>query len=242
MRYGIFSDIHSNIEALDAVIKAYSREEIDRYLCVGDVVGYAANPKECIEKVKSLVMATVAGNHDWGSVKLFSTDYFNPLAKEAILWTERNLNDAVRYFLEQLKLVYKNDDLSMVHGTLNEPQDFDYMIDSHTAAKTFELMQSHICFVGHTHIPGTFVESEDSGITYGVAGEINIKDGNRYIVNVGSVGQPRDGNPKAAYCIYDTVEKKVQIKRVNYDIEAARKKIIDRGLPKFLGDRLLEAR
>jgi len=89
MRYAIFSDIHSNLEALDAVIQAYKKEEIDKYLCVGDVVGYAANPKECIEKIKTLAMITVAGNHDWASVDLFSVNYFNPVAAEAVFWTKQ---------------------------------------------------------------------------------------------------------------------------------------------------------
>ena len=110
MRYGIFSDIHANLEAFDAVIEAFKLEAIDKYLCVGDVVGYAANPKECIKKVKMLAMITVAGNHDWASVDLFSTDYFNPIASEAIFWTKRNLSDEDRYFLESLKLIYKNED------------------------------------------------------------------------------------------------------------------------------------
>jgi len=166
MRYGIFSDVHSNLEALDAVLEAYKKERIDRYLCVGDIVGYAANPRECIEKAKMLAMITVAGNHDWASVNLFSTDYFNPLAKEAIIWTQRNLDDQGRYFLGGLKLIYKNEDLTMVHGTLDKPQDFNYMSDGYTAAKTFGLLENNICFVGHTHMPGIFIESENGGIKY----------------------------------------------------------------------------
>jgi len=242
MRYGIFSDIHSNLEALDAAIKAYKKEDIDKYLCIGDVVGYATNPKECLEKVKRLSMITVAGNHDWASVNLFSTDYFNPLAKEAVSWTQRNLDDRGRYFLEGLPLVYKNEDLTMVHGTLHEPDEFNYMTDGYIASHTFELLETDICFVGHTHVPGIFIKSKDGRVRYQVEGNTDIKEGNRYIMNVGSIGQPRDGNPKAAYCIYDTDKKNAQIKRINYDIQAARKKIIAEGLPKFLGERLIIGR
>lgn len=242
MRYGIFSDIHSNLEAFEAVIKAYKKEAIDKYLCIGDVVGYATNPKECIEQTKSLAAVTIAGNHDWASVKLFSVDYFNPRAKEAIFWTMRNLEARESEFLESLKLVYRNEDLILVHGTLNNPGDFDYMSNGYIAEETFRLMETNICFVGHTHIAATYIKDNSERIQYQENGIIDIKPQDKYIVNVGSVGQPRDGNRKATYCIYDTDKKRVQIKRVDYDVSAVRKKIIDCGLPQFLGDRLLIGR
>jgi predicted phosphodiesterase len=242
MRYGIFSDIHSNLEALDTVIKAYKKESIDIYLCGGDAVGYAANPKECIEKVKSLANITVAGNHDWAGVDLFSLEYFNPLAKEAILWMRKILDDNERYFLETLKLVYENKDLTLVHGTLDNPQEFDYMTDEYTAQRTFKILKTNICFVGHSHVAGIFIEDELGKLYYNEEGFQEILPTHKYIVNVGSVGQPRDHNPKAAYCIYDTEKKEIRIKRINYDIESVRKKIITCGLPKFLGDRLLVGR
>jgi len=242
MRYGIFSDIHSNLEALEAVIQAYKKEDIDKYLCVGDIVGYATNPGECIERIKALTMTIVAGNHDWASVNLFSTDYFNPLAKEAISWTQRNLDEGGRYFLEQLMLIYKNEDLTMVHGTLDEPGDFNYMTDDDIAFRTFELLETDICFVGHTHVPGVFIKSENNHIRYREDNNTNIKEDSKYIINVGSVGQPRDGDPKAAYCIYDTDKKNIQIKRVNYDTQTTRKKIIAEVLPRFFGERLIIGR
>ena len=239
MRYGIFGDIHSNLEALEAVIEAYQKEHIDKYLCAGDVVGYATNPKECIDKVKTLAMITVAGNHDWGSVDLFSADYFNPNAKEAISWTKRNLGEQDKYFLESLKLVYKNEDLTLVHGTLDNPQDFNYMTDGYIAEETFRVLETNICFVGHSHAAGIFIKDKDDNLYYLEEQYIDIKDANKYIVNVGSVGQPRDGNPQGAYCIFDSDKKGVRIERISYDIKTARKKIIKAGLPKFLGDRLV---
>jgi putative phosphoesterase len=242
MRYGIFSDIHSNIEALDAVVTALKKEKVDTYLCIGDVVGYASSPKECIEIVKSLANITTAGNHDWASADLFSLDYFNAHAKEAILWTKKLLTEKDRYFLESLKLVYKNQDITLVHGTLENPEEFAYMTDECVAQETFKLMETDICFVGHTHIAGIFIKDKNEGIDYRLDAFIGIKAGNKYIVNVGSVGQPRDRNPKPAYCVYDTDKKEIHIKRVGYDIETTRKKIIDAGLPNFLGDRLLVGR
>lgn len=239
MRYGIFSDIHSNLEALEAVLAAYQLEKIDKYLCLGDVVGYAANPKECIAKVQALAMVTIAGNHDWASIDLSPADYFNPLAKEAISWTKLNLDDRDTYFLGSLKLIYKNEDLTLVHGTLDNPQDFNYLTDDYIARETFRLLENNICFVGHTHIAGIFIKDKDGHIDYDEGNSIEIKEGNQYIINVGSVGQPRDGNPQAAYCIYDTAKKEAQIKRISYNIEITRRKIISAGLPRFLADRLV---
>jgi len=242
MRYGIFSDIHSNLEALVEVTKAFEKESIDTYLCLGDIVGYAANPNECIEKIRTLANVVVAGNHDWASVNLFSADYFNPDAREAIFWTRKNLNDLSRSFLESLELKYEREDLALVHGTLNDPKDFNYMTDGYVAEETFRLMGNNICFVGHTHIVGIFIKDRDEYISYQRNNSISIRPDDKYIVNVGSVGQPRDGNPKASYCVFDTDKKEVLIKRINYNIKATRKKIIKAGLPKFLGDRLLSGK
>lgn len=242
MRYGIFSDIHSNIEALDKVIGAYKKEAIDKYFCIGDVVGYAANPKECIERVERLAKISVAGNHDWGAVNLLPLDYFNEYAKEALIWTRRNIGEAEKYFLESLQAVYKNEDFTLVHGTLDNPGEFNYMTDGYIAEGTFQILETVLCFIGHTHQPGLFMKDKDGDIHYRHGDSWDINPENRYIVNVGSVGQPRDGNPEAAYCIYDTDKKEVQIKRVGYDSAATGKKIIDIGLPSFLGDRLLEGR
>lgn len=242
MRYGIFSDIHSNLEALNAVMEAFSIEAIDQYLCVGDIVGYAANPRECIEKVQSLSCPVVAGNHDWAAVSLFSLDYFNPTAAEAILWTKSRLPESNKAYLENLKLTFKNNDLVLVHSTLDNPQDFNYMTDGFIAEETFRLLDVPICFVGHTHVPGVFTKDGEERIHYREDNSCDVALGQKYIVNVGSVGQPRDGNTQAAYCIYDTATNKVEVKRVAYEIELTRKKINSAGLPEYLGHRLFLGR
>ncbi|MCM8781289.1 MAG: metallophosphatase family protein [Candidatus Omnitrophica bacterium] len=242
MRYGIFSDVHSNLPALEAVFLAYNKESVDEYLCAGDVVGYAANPNECIELVKKQAMVTVAGNHDWAAIDLFSTDYFNSVAKEAIIWTRNNLEPAGRYFLGSLNLVYKNEDLTLVHGTLSNPGNFDYMEDTLTALETFRLLDTPVCFVGHTHVPGVFIKDAAGNLFYSDSVHLHMKEGNQYVVNVGSVGQPRDGNPQAAYCVYDTKTKEIFIKRVSYDINLTRREIIKVRLPLFLSERLLLGR
>lgn len=242
MRYGIFSDIHSNLEALEAVLKAYKRASIDKYLCVGDVVGYAADPGECIRKVRELTATTVAGNHDWASADKFCLDYFNPQAAKAIIWTKARLNKQESYFLASLKLTFSNEDLTLVHATLDDPAGFAYLTDAGTAIQTFDLLNNPICFVGHTHLPGAFIQNEDKRIDYSSQEMLKLKKKKKYIVNVGSVGQPRDGNPAASYCIYDTDKKIVWIKRIDYDFNSAGRKIIAAGLPAFLAHRLSAGR
>jgi predicted phosphodiesterase len=242
MRYGIFSDVHSNLEALEAVLAAYRQAAIDKYLCVGDIVGYAANPRECIEKVRSLVSTSVAGNHDWACSGLFSSDYFNPLAAKAVIWTKDKLDAQEGYFLKSLKLTFSNQDLTLVHATLNDPAAFSYLRSIQFTSPTFELLESALCFVGHTHVPGVFIQNQDKSIDYFEGEILKLEKNKKYIVNTGSVGQPRDGNPQASYCIYDTDKKTLWIKRRDYDFKAAGKKIIAAGLPEFLAARLAVGR
>lgn len=242
MRYGIFSDVHANLEALEAVAKSLKAEQIDRYFCIGDLVGYGANPNECVDKVRSLAALSVAGNHDWASVNLFSMKYFNPEAADAILWTRQRLNPESTNFLEALKLIFLNEDFTLAHGTLDNPQEFNYLLDGFSAWETFQLLKTKVCFIGHTHIPLVFIKDKSDEVYIEKDDIINLAEDKTYIINAGSVGQPRDGNPQASYCIFDTQDKEVRIKRVSYDFKKARKKIIDAGLPKFLGDRLLSGK
>ncbi|MCM8799227.1 MAG: metallophosphatase family protein [Candidatus Omnitrophica bacterium] len=238
MRYGIFSDIHSNLEALEAVIKAYRRESIDIYLCVGDIVGYAADPSNCIQLVKKISSVVIAGNHDWAAVDLFPIDYFNPVAKRAIIWTKTKLSEEEKRYLGSLSLTYRNDNLSLVHGTLDSPQDFKYMDEVFDAEESFKILENNICFIGHSHISGVFVKDDQNKVYYYEPTHLKLSKNYQYIVNVGSVGQPRDGNPFACYSVFDTEKKEVWIKRVDYDIKSSYKKIIEAGLPVFLAERL----
>ena len=237
MRYGIFSDVHGNLEALEEVLEKYKEENIDKYLCVGDLVGYGANPKECIQKIKGLKAEIVAGNHDWAAVGLTDTTYFRPVAKQAIIWTATQLDEKEKKFLKSLKLVYKNKDLIAAHGTLNDPEKFQYLLDSDLAQMTFDLMKKNICFVGHSHVLGAFI-TDGKKTSYSSKSKIKIEKNKKYIINVGSVGQPRDRNSRAAFCIFDTEKNEINLKRTNYNIEEAQKKIAKAGLPQFLAARL----
>lgn len=241
MRYGIFSDIHGNLEAMEAVIYAFEKEVIDRYCCVGDIVGYSANPHECIEIVKNLKAACVAGNHDWAVVDKTDIRYFNPMAKEAIYWTRLHASREDMAFLDGLGLIFKSEEFILAHGTLQEPSFFYYLTDEMQAGAMFRLMDRNVAFVGHSHIPGIFIQIQNH-VECLPAFDVQLAQGCKYIVNTGSVGQPRDGNPMATYCIFDTAAGTISIKRVNYDIESAQKKILKMHLPPFLASRLAVGR
>ncbi|MDP8266008.1 MAG: metallophosphoesterase family protein [Candidatus Aceula meridiana] len=239
MRYGIFADVHGNLEALEAVIAAYKKESIDKYFFCGDVVGYGANPSECIERIKSLNAVCIAGNHDRVAIEKRDIEKLNIYAKEAMLWTKENISQGDKDFLDSLDLVFQDNDFVMVHGTLSDPERFDYLRNFFQATQIFELIETLVCFVGHSHAPAIFVEKAYSGDPFKERG-VQLNAGCRYIVNAGSVGQPRDGDPKAAYVIFDTQKKIIEIKRVAYDIKSAQDKILKAGFPKKLAERLVE--
>ncbi len=241
MRYGIFSDVHGNLQALEFVLFALKQERAESHLCVGDVVGYGANPHECIDLLKNLPSVCVAGNHDWAVVDKINIDYFNPLAKAAILWTKENASREDMAFLGCLNLIYKTTEFVLVHGTLEEPAYFHYLLDVRQAAGMFKLMDVPLCFVGHSHIPDIFI-NRGGRVERSPSLEISLEENCQYIVNVGSVGQPRDGNPQASFCVYDSTEKTISIKRVDYDIEEAQRRIVAAGLSVFLASRLAVGR
>ncbi len=237
MRYAIIGDIHSNLEALQAVIQVSREEGVRTIICTGDIVGYGANPNECIDLIQQEKIICVAGNHDWAVCGKIDEEYFNRQAQEAVWWTQENLTKEHMEFLKNLELIYKNDDLVMVHGTLNQPQEFIYLNDPVKAMDTFYLMDKPICFVGHTHVPQILVRANNRNDFF-KGTEIDMQPNHQYIVNVGGTGQPRDSNPTAPYGIYDPDLKRVSLKRVTYDLVKAQKKIFDAGLPKMLGQRL----
>ncbi|NQU95553.1 MAG: metallophosphoesterase family protein [Candidatus Omnitrophica bacterium] len=237
MRYGIISDIHGNLEALRVAKKVLSREKLDKVLCGGDIVGYGADPGECIKNVKELCSDIVCGNHDAASCNLSDAANFNSTAKKAIEWTREKLTSEENAFIKGLSLVYKNQHLTLVHGTLKDPGAFHYMLDGDAARATFHLMKTPVAFVGHTHVPGLFVY-KNNRINFFYKEKARISKGEKAIVNTGSVGQPRDGDPRLCYCVYDTQRSTIELKRLPYDIEKAQAKIEKSGLPSFLAHRL----
>jgi len=241
MKYAIFADMHSNLEAYQAVLEKLKKEKPSKYFCVGDIVGYGADPVKCVEITKALNPVSVCGNHDWAVASLANLENFNPYAKDGIVWTKEAVADKEIDFLKRLELVHEDDELTLVHGSLFRPEEFNYVIDMYSAYKMLEMARTNISFIAHSHIPGIFV-MENGKPGYATTASVKIKEGRKYLVNVGSVGQPRDGDPRGAYCIYDKGKKTLEIKRVKYDIKKAQKKILDAGLPELLAHRLREGR
>ncbi len=242
MRYAIISDIHGNMEALRAVLDALSREGIDAYLSIGDLVGYGADPKECIELLRSLdPQVLIAGNHEWGVLGMANMENFNDLARDAVLWSRNILDKKEIEYLKSFRLAYEDEKITLVHGTLNMPEEFYYIFDSDDACVTISQMKNYLCFVGHTHVPAIF-SSDNNKVDYLEGPKIRVDSERRYVINSGSVGQPRDGDPRASYAIYDDEEPTVEIKRVEYDVKKAQEKILRAGLPARLAYRLSEGR
>lgn len=239
MRYGIISDIHGNLEALKKVLEILKKSSIDKYLCLGDLVGYGADPGPCMESVRSLNPLTVVGNHDWVVLHPKRTTSFNPYAREAILWTMRQILTTQKDYLASLPFIEEGEDFILVHGSLDEPKTFNYIFSLRDLELNFRLLQKKICFFGHSHIPGIYSYSlREKRIELLPVGMVKFEDEKKYLINAGSVGQPRDRNPSASFAIYDTEEKTLWIKRCFYDIRRAQEKILQAGLPKILAERL----
>lgn len=239
MKYALFADIHSNLEAFQAVSEEFKKENINEYICLGDVVGYAANPNECIKLVKELNPITIiAGNHDWASVGRVDINYFNPIAQEAVLWTQKQLTEENKNFLRDPPLIKEFADFVIVHGSLYSPEKWHYICTLQDTKKNFKYQKKKICFIAHSHQP--FIVSQDrKGNCKGVREtEISLKEDYRYLINIGSIGQPRDSNPDACYCLYDPDKRELEIKRIPYQTKKAHDKIIAAGLPQKLAWRL----
>jgi diadenosine tetraphosphatase ApaH/serine/threonine PP2A family protein phosphatase len=242
MRYCIFSDVHGNREAFEAVMAAFAKEGVDQHLFLGDIIGYGADPHACIAGLKALKpQILTAGNHEWGVLGLLDMEYFNEYAEAAVEWTKNLLHQEELDYLKSFRLFHEDGELTFVHGSLEQPARFKYILDNDDADLSLRLLRTPLCFVGHTHVPGAyFFEKGEAIFTKGP--KVSIEPDKKYIINAGSVGQPRDGDPRASYVIYDDKEKTVEIKRVAYDIKTAQKKIVKAGLPAWLATRLAEGR
>jgi diadenosine tetraphosphatase ApaH/serine/threonine PP2A family protein phosphatase len=236
MKFAIFGDIHANLEALQAVLYDAQEQGCASYVCLGDIVGYAANPVECLETVRGLNCPTVRGNHDEGASGNSSLDELNPLAYAALMWTREQLSEEQRQWLKDLKLVRQVRDFTIVHATLDSPGNWGYVTNRFDAMASFSYQFTQVCFYGHTHVPRIF--EKDDAVRASRGTEVSLTRGTKYFVNVGSVGQPRDGDWRAAYTIYDVQAQTISIRRLEYDIETAQRKIHEAGLPPLLADRL----
>lgn len=241
LSYAIISDVHANLEALKAVLEKIEFDNIDRILFLGDSVGYGPDPNECADILKKKALVMVAGNHDQAATGQIDTAYFNPYAKTAIEWTTRVLTDNIIKHIQSLPVTERlpEDNIFLVHATPKEPEKWHYLLYKQNASENFKHFEESICFLGHSHIP-FIVELSHGGELSVHYTQVAIREGNRYIVNAGSVGQPRDGNPDATYVLFKN--KMIKIKRVSYDILLTQKKMRKAGLPSYLVERLLKGR
>ena len=236
MRFAIFSDIHANLEALEAVLADAHKRKCTHFVCLGDVVGYNANPHECVDRIRKLDCPIVKGNHDEQASLPESSSDFNELAERAIKWTRDNLTEEDKQWLRELPLQRQVRDFTIVHATLDTPAQWGYVFNNLDAAASLTYQHTTVCFFGHTHVPMVFIR--DEGVRRERIEHIRVEPTKKYFISMGSVGQPRDGNWRAAYCTYDIENNLVEQLRVKYDLAVAQKKIIKAGLPRPLAERL----
>lgn len=237
MRYAILSDIHGNLPALRAVL-ADTEGRADGVLCLGDTVGYGADPAPCVDLVAARAAAVVGGNHEHAVAGLLDLDWFNRHARAAAEWTQGQLDDDHRAYLGRLPLTAEVGDATLVHASPRHPEEWDYLVSAEDGFEAFGAFATRYCFVGHSHVPGVWSLGSSGPEHDRRAVEVVPAAGRRYIVNVGSVGQPRDRDTRAAYALWDAEAGRVTIRRVAYDVAAARARIEAAGLPRFLADRL----
>ena len=246
MIYGIISDIHSNLEALQAVIEHSKEQGVEEYFCLGDIVGYNSNPEETIDLLKNLNLnSIIKGNHDYYVSSDIYLNDFNPAASQAVQWTRRNLSDEKKKWLADLPMKIELEDLNivLVHSSLDEPEAWNYVFDKFYAENNFAEQKQQICFIGHTHVPYVFeLALDDEGVeTYtnaGVCDNLKPFEKNKYLINVGSVGQSRDGNPQSSYVTFDSESREIVFHRVEYDVQTTQQKNIKAGLTDHLAFRL----
>jgi len=239
MKLAIISDIHGNLEALKSVLEDIENQKPrPAIVCLGDIVGYGAEPNECVELIMKYSLKTVIGNHDHGVLHLSDTAFFNIYAKIAIEWTAGVLSGKTEEFLNSLAYTKVFDNLTLVHASPMEPVNWGYIRNFADAENSFESFHTQLCIVGHTHIPKLYIKSKGEVCSP----LITLQNIEKALINVGSVGQPRDGNPDASYVIFDTTERSLQFRRISYDINKTAKKMLDAGLPMMLCERLFRGR
>ena len=247
MLYGIISDLHANLEALEAVLAYGENLGVKKYICLGDVVGYNADPKAVLDRLREVrPIAVIKGNHDEYVSQEEELVGFNPQAAQAVEWTREQLEDTDRFWLRDLPMT-KNlwqQKTTIVHSTLDSPEAWGYIFDKYYAENSFSYQKLPFCFIGHSHVPFAYEQIGGSKgvIQAGRYEEIRLNPNHKYLINVGSVGQPRDGDPRSAFCTFDPDERIVRLHRVEYDLQKTQQKILKAGLPERLALRLAVGR
>lgn len=237
-RIAVFSDIHGNLHALQAVLSAIGRMEIKTLVCLGDVVGYGAFPNECIDEMRRRDVPTLAGNHDHAAIGRTEVRFFNDIARRAVEWTAQRLTPENMQWLERRPYRYElPGGLLFIHASPINPEGWGYVLTFGDARSSFDAFDQRVCFIGHSHQPAV-VEKDGEELTCPEASAIPLREGCRYLINVGSVGQPRDRNPNACYVTVDLGRNEIEFHREAYDVQAAQQAIRAAGLPEELAERL----
>jgi diadenosine tetraphosphatase ApaH/serine/threonine PP2A family protein phosphatase len=239
MKYAIISDIHSNLEALRACLEVIDREGVDVIACLGDIVGYGASPNECLALVRERAHHVVIGNHDGAAIGTPDTDYFNHDARSAVLWTRGSLDPEHVAYLRGLPYTLALGDVLLVHASPAAPPEWRYIFHVREARAELAAFRERVCFIGHSHFPTFFVERGGGEAVQQSPPSLVLRPGERAMVNVGSVGQPRDGDPRASFAFYDEASGRVEIRRVFYDVERVRGRILETSLPRSAAERLV---
>ncbi len=238
MIIAVISDIHANLEALEAVLKDCDTRKVDAVYCLGDVVGYGSDPGPCLELVDKRCEVKLLGNHEYAALGLLPTQLLNQVARSSLAWTQNQLNDRHFSIIAEFTLDADYDVLHFVHASPFEPEKWHYVLTEPEARAAFGKLEGHICFIGHSHLPLIFAENPDGSIRQQVGHDFQPDEECRYLVNVGAVGQPRDNDPRACYVTFDTNEVEVQYHRLEYDVARTRAKMAEAKLPQMLIDRL----
>ncbi len=238
MRFALLSDIHGNLEALTAVLADAKQQNIDKIHSLGDVVGYGCNPVECIKLVEQTCDIRLMGNHEFLALGLADESKYNPAALESITWTQERLGDYDMSILEKYKMDASDGEFYFVHASPFKPSEWNYILNVNQAVQAFENLQQRVCFCGHSHVPMIFLENPEGPPRQKTGHDILMDPDYRYIINVGSTGQPRDNDPRACYVIVDSETDDLCYRRVEYDYKYTQEKMVAASIPDVLIKRL----
>lgn len=236
MKYAIISDIHSNFEALKTVFDYIDSHKIENIVCLGDVVGYGPRPNECVKMIRDKCQICIVGNHDHAVLGLTDIYYFNQYARDAVIWTRAEITQDNLDYLNNLPYSYEKGEILFVHSTPINPAEWDYILSDNVAREQMRKIEHRLVFIGHSHVPIVFSNSNGSFIKEEIS--LNLEN-DKYIVNVGSVGQPRNEDPRSCFVIFDDLENTIRFIKLEYDIKTTSDDILARKLPPFLASRLL---
>jgi diadenosine tetraphosphatase ApaH/serine/threonine PP2A family protein phosphatase len=238
MKIALISDVHGNLEALESTLRDIEKSGIEKIYFLGDAVGYGCNPNECVRLIDKNCDIKLLGNHDYAAMGIESTDSFNQLAQTSIDWTMKKMTDKSISTLADFELQATFLDYYLVHSSPDAPEAWNYILNPGQAAEQFTQFPQSACFIGHSHLPTIFTQNVSGTVTQHTKPASKLADDKRYIINIGSVGQPRDNDPRACYLIVDTENQTAIYRRVEYDLAKTQKKVRNNSFPEFLAERL----